>query len=184
MTAPSKVAIKGPRATSWSPYAVGVGIGMLSWFAFATADHGLGITTAFEYSAAMLDGLLSGERTANTYFRSHSPKIDWEWTLVLGVALGSFISSKLSGDRSTRRIPDLWERRFGSSVALRTVAAFAGGAVMMFGARLARGCTSGHGITGALQLAVSSWLFIVPAFAVAVVTALTLYGRAHTSGGE
>ena len=55
--------------------------------------------------------------------------------------------------------------------------AFAGGALMMFGARLARGCTSGHGITGALQLAVSSWIFVGLAFAVAAVTALTLYGR-------
>lgn len=31
---------------SWSPYAVGVGIGMLSWFAFASADHPIGVTTA------------------------------------------------------------------------------------------------------------------------------------------
>ena len=38
---------------SWSPYVVGAGIGMLSWFAFASADHPLGVTTAFENSAAM-----------------------------------------------------------------------------------------------------------------------------------
>ena len=38
---------------SWSPYAVGVGIGMLSWFSFASVDHPLGISTAFEQSAAL-----------------------------------------------------------------------------------------------------------------------------------
>lgn len=46
--------MRGLRAKSWSPYAVGIGI--LSWLAFATADHGLGITTAFEYSAGLLAG--------------------------------------------------------------------------------------------------------------------------------
>jgi uncharacterized membrane protein YedE/YeeE len=41
---------------------------------------------------------------------------------------------------------------------------------MMFGARLAQGCTSGHGISGSLQLAVSSWIFVVVFLAVAVGT--------------
>ena len=40
---------------SWPPYAVGVGIGLLSWFAFATADHPLGISTAFEDTAALTE---------------------------------------------------------------------------------------------------------------------------------
>ncbi len=48
---------------------------------------------------------------------------------------------------------------------------------MMFGARLAQGCTSGHGISGALQFAVSSWIFIVVAFGIATITTLFLYGR-------
>jgi uncharacterized membrane protein YedE/YeeE len=55
---------------------------------------------------------------------------------------------------------------------------------MMLGARLARGCTSGHGITGALQLAVSSWIFVVVAFAAACATALTLFGRPSIPGGR
>lgn len=167
--------MRGLRAKSWSPYAVGVGIGVLSWFAFATADHGLGITTAFEHSA----GLLAG---GGAYLAEHQPKIDWEWMLVLGVFIGSFASSKLSGDRQHATVPPTWRDRFGSSVGLRMAFAFAGGFVMMLGARLARGCTSGHGITGALQLAVSSWVFISLAFAAAVATALAMYGRAP--GGE
>lgn len=38
---------------SWSPYLVGTGIGTLSWFAFASADHPIGVTIAFEHTAAM-----------------------------------------------------------------------------------------------------------------------------------
>jgi uncharacterized membrane protein YedE/YeeE len=165
------------RAKSWSPYAVGVGIGVLSWFAFATADHGLGITTAFEYSA----GLIAGGRA---YLAEHQPEIGWEWMLVLGVFIGSFASSKLSGDRQHATVPMIWRNRFGDSVSLRMTFAFFGGFVMMLGARLARGCTSGHGITGTLQLAVSSWIFIALAFVAAIVTALAMYGRPRALGGE
>jgi uncharacterized membrane protein YedE/YeeE len=45
----------------------------------------------------------------------------------------------------------------------------------MYGARLAGGCTSGHGISGSLQLAVSSWTFFLTMFASGVLTALVLF---------
>ena len=48
---------------------------------------------------------------------------------------------------------------------------------MMFGARMAGGCTSGHGISGTLQLAVSSWVFILLAFTVGTVAAFAMYGK-------
>ena len=70
-----------------------------------------------------------------------------------------------------------WERRFGPSRAKRLLAAFAGGVLTLYGARLAGGCTSGHGISGALQLAVSSWVFIILAFAVGAITAFVMYGK-------
>lgn len=168
---------------SWSPYAVGVGIGMLSWFAFASADHPLGITTAFEHSAALTAKAAvpaieqSNEYFAKTKATGKPPKIGWEWMLVVGVFLGAFASSKLSGDRTSVVVPPLWRWRFGESAPLRVAAAFFSGGLMMFGARLAQGCTSGHGISGTLQLAVSSWIFICVAFAVASITLFLLYGR-------
>lgn len=167
--------MKDTHSKSWSPYAVGVGLGVLSWLAFATADHGLGITTAFEHTAALIERGIAPASATDAYFAQEKPKIDWEWMLVVGVFLGSFLSSKLSGDRVTATMPALWRARFGGSVSKRLVAAFGAGALMMFGARLARGCTSGHGITGALQLAVSSWIFIGLAFAAAIATAFTLF---------
>jgi len=98
---------------------------------------------------------------------------------VLGVFLGAFLSATVSGDRTNQTVPELWRRRFGGGVAKRLAAAFLGGGLMMFGARLAQGCTSGHGISGALQLAVSSWVFVVVMFAVATAVALLIYGRAE-----
>lgn len=168
---------------SWSPYVVGAGIGLLSWFAFATADRPIGITTAFENTAALTEKAVAPQiEQTNSFFAERArekkpPKIEWEWMLVVGVFIGAWLSARLSGDRTHQRVPPLWEWRFGPSVAKRYAAAFFGGALMMFGARLAQGCTSGHGISGALQLAVSSWIFVVLLFAGGVATAFLLYGK-------
>jgi uncharacterized membrane protein YedE/YeeE len=171
------------RERRWSPYVVGVALGVTSWFAFATADHGLGITTAFEHLAALVERALFPAWLGD-YFTDNTPKIGWETMLVAGVFLGSLLSSTLGRDRAHPAVPMLWQQRFGSSAPVRWAVAFLGGTVMMFGARVAQGCTSGHGITGALQLAVSSWTFIVLAFAAAIATAFTMYGSARKAAGH
>ncbi|MHB1038276.1 MAG: YeeE/YedE thiosulfate transporter family protein [Pirellulales bacterium] len=168
---------------SWSPYVAGAGIGLLSWFAFASADRPIGVTTAFEYSAALMEKAVAPQVSrTNEYFAKREaegkpPKIDWEWMLVVGIFVGALISSTLSGDRTSAAVPRLWRWRFGDSAARRLAVVFVSGGLMMFGARLAQGCTSGHGISGTLQLAVSSWLFISVAFSVATATVWILYGK-------
>jgi uncharacterized protein len=167
----------------WSPYVVGAGIGVLSWFAFATADKHLAITLQYEYIAALtLKALIPGIEEMTNYYAARasqglSPQIGWYLMLLVGVFLGALMSASLSGDRSKITVPSLWRWRFGDSAALRLVCAFLGGALMVFGARIAGGCTSGHGISGDLQLAAQSWLFMPLAFAVAIATALLLFGR-------
>lgn len=166
------------RMKSWSPWMVGAGIGVLSWFAFATAGHPLGITTAFENTAALTEQAATPAMAASNPLlekkaaEGKSPKIDWEWMLVVGVFVGAWLSAKMGNDRTEQSVPPLWKWRFGPSAGKRFLAAFIGGAIMMFGARLAQGCTSGHGISGALQLAVSSWIFILLLFAGGVALAI------------
>src|SRR5690606_36330829 len=102
----------------------GAGIGILSWFDFLTADQPLGITTAFEHTAAVIEKYAAptlAER--NSYFEKESPKIGWEWMLVAGVFIGSLISSKASGDRNAPAVPPLWQQRFGTSKSKRYAAA-------------------------------------------------------------
>lgn len=173
---------------SWSPYLVGAAIGMLSWFTFAAANKPIGITTAFEHTAALAQKAADPQvEQTNEYFpakakEGRSPRIGFEWMLVLGVFLGAMLSSYFSGDRPRTTVPDLWHQRFGGGAAKRYIFAFLGGAVMMFGARLAQGCTSGHGISGTLQLALSSWAFIILAFLVGTATAFLMFakeGRRH-----
>lgn len=172
---------------SWSPYIVGAAIGVLSWFAFATADHPLGITTAFEHTAALTaKAAIPGFEQKNEYYAAkaregNAPKIGWEWMLVAGVFFGALASTAFSGDWNRVRVPPLWRASFSGRRAVRYTAAVVGGAVMMFGARLAQGCTSGHGISGGLQLAVSSWIFAAVFFPVAIVTAFFLFNREASS---
>ena len=160
---------------SWPAYTVGAGIGVLSWFAFATTDNHLAITLQYEHLAALV---IQNERYyAARFAEGLEPKIGWYLMLLIGVFLGSWLSSSLSGDRSRISVPPLWRWRFGDSVPKRFAAAFIGGAVMVLGARIAGGCTSGHGISGTLQLALQSWSFILLAFAVAIATAFLIFGR-------
>jgi uncharacterized membrane protein YedE/YeeE len=169
------------KLRSWSPYVVGVGIGVLSWFAFVTANQPLGVSTAFEHTSAFLIETAAPAATErNEYFQANAPKINWGWMLVVGVFLGALLSAWWSGDRTNSTVPALWESRFGSSAAKRLAAAFLGGALMLFGARLAGGCTSGHAISGGLQLAASSWLFTVTFFAVAIAASQLLYRQKIT----
>ena len=69
----------------------------------------------------------------------------------------------------------MWVARFGDSIALRAVVAFGGGVLMAVGARLAGGCTSGHGISGTLQLNVASWISVVCFFIGGITVAMLLF---------
>lgn len=167
----------------WSPYVVGAGIGMLSWLTFGWMDASLGTSTSLVHGAAVILDLVAPAQvtgpTPNAVIGAElakNPLIDWQFALVIGVAIGAWASSRLSGDTVTECVPSLWQWRFGGSKAVRYTAAFASGAVMAFGARMAGGCTSGHGISGGLQLAVSSWIFFLATFAAGVATALVLFG--------
>jgi uncharacterized protein len=168
---------------SWSPYVVGTGIGVLSWFAFATADKHLAITLQYEHLAALAGTfVLPDVERSNPYYAVReqmglAPKVGWYVMLAVGVFFGSWLSSRLSKHRSRTVVPPIWRWRFGDSAGKRLVFAFMGGVTMVFGARLAGGCTSGHGISGDLQLAVSSWVFMSLAFLIAVAAAFVLYGK-------
>jgi uncharacterized membrane protein YedE/YeeE len=166
------------RKARWSPYVVGTLIGVLSWATFLIVDKPLGVSTAFVQTVGLLENAVAPTHVAESaYFRKIPPKIGWEWMLVFGILLGAFASSMLSGDRPSQIVPLLWQRRFGSSVKNRFAWAFVGGALAMFGARMAGGCTSGHGISGGLQLAVSSWTFMASVFAAGIPMAFLLYRK-------
>ena len=170
----------GFLAARWNPYAVGAAIGVLSMLAFSLADKPLGVSTALAQCAgACAKPVLGAEAVAaNPYWAQKAPpKWDYSALFVVGLALGAFLSAVTSRTWKPEPVPAVWRARFGSSVMLRMAVAFVGGFVILFGARLADGCTSGHGISGSMQLAVSSWVFFLVLFASGVVTTALLFRR-------
>ena len=160
----------------WSPYAVGIGIGFLSWLAFLLSDRPLGCSTAFARSSGMIERAFRGSKAADRpYYQSFVPTIDWEWMLVLGVLIGSLASAALSGSFALSWVPPKWAADVGPSAALRWLIALAGGFCIGFGARWAGGCTSGHGISGTLQLTLSSWLAAICFFAGGILAAHLIF---------
>lgn len=162
--------------TEWSPYAVGIGIGLLSCVAFVLSDKPIGCSTAFARTSGMLEEIVRGRKVRDmAYYRQFVPEIDWEWMLVLGVFLGACASALLSGEFRLEWVPSLWAASFGSDPLPRLATAFCGGIILGFGARWAGGCTSGHGISGTLQLAVSGWLAVAAFFASGALTVYIKY---------
>jgi len=164
------------RLQQWSPYVVGVGIGILSWLSFVLSDHPLGCSTAFARTSGMIEKLLRGKKVEERpYYKQFSPTITWEWMLVLGIIIGAFISAKFSGQFQFNWVPTKWKATVSDAVFIRWAAALVGGIMMGFGARWAGGCTSGHGISGMLQLAVSSWLATICFFVGGIFTAMLMF---------
>ena len=167
----------------WPPHAVGIGIGLLSCLSFLLSDKPIGCSTAFARTSGMIERLFRGRAALDRpYYKQFAPEIDWEWMLVLGVILGAFLSAKLSGAFRAQWVPAAWAQAAGASPAVRWAAALLGGTIMGFGARWAGGCTSGHGISGTLQLAVSSWIAAACFFAGGIAAAHLLF-RVILGGG-
>ncbi|MDP3451949.1 MAG: YeeE/YedE thiosulfate transporter family protein [Bacteroidales bacterium] len=162
---------------SWSPYVVGIGIGILSWLSFLISGKPIATSTTFARAGGMIEQMIKGEKVAErAYYKKIKLQINWQWMLVLGVVIGSFLSAILSGDFKVGVwVPSLWVSAFGDSAFLRVIVAIAGGIILGFGARFAGGCTSGHGISGTLQLAVSSWISAIFFFIGGIITAHIIF---------
>ncbi|MFP4177103.1 MAG: YeeE/YedE thiosulfate transporter family protein [Planctomycetota bacterium] len=164
------------RAQFWSPYLVGGGIGVLSWLTFLLSDHPLGVSSAFAKTAGMVEKKLRGPVAAEKpYYQQTRPVVDWKWMLFIGLFLGALTAAWLSGSIRWVWVPGMWESTFGSSRIIRVAVAMAGGILVGFGARWGCGCTSGHGISGTLQLVISSWISVLCFFVGGMAVAFFLY---------
>lgn len=163
--------------TSWSPYAVGIGIGLLSWLSFFISGKPIATSTTFARTGGMIEEMITGDKARQRpYYKKIKLQINWQWMLVLGVVIGAFLSAIISGDFQVGVwVPSLWASTFGHNALLRVLVAVAGGAILGFGARFAGGCTSGHGISGTLQLAVSSWISAIFFFVGGIITAHIIF---------
>lgn len=160
----------------WSPYAVGVAIGVLSWLSFLILKTPLSCSTTFAKTSGMIERLFRGKKVEQKpYYQKVKLSIDWQWMFVLGIVLGALFAALLSKDFALKWVPPLWQSAFGNTPLLRVITAVIGGIFLGFGARWADGCTSGHGISGTLQLAVSSWISAIFFFVGGILVAHLLF---------
>jgi len=140
------------------PYLAGIGLGCVLIASFVLTGQGLGASGAFAEAASAAVPVTNP--WLDSYRADGPPQTAWIVWEVAGIVLGGGISAWLTGRFRFKvaRGPSL-------SVSPRLIAALIGGAVMGFGAVLARGCTSGQALSGGALLSTGSWIFMLAAFA-------------------
>lgn len=168
----------------WNPYFSGALLGILAIASVLATTmlmgktNYLGASTTFVRAAGLLERSVASDRVAqNEYFTKEKVRVDWQFMLVAGIMIGAFISSKTDRSFKLEGVPPVWNKRFGSSVSKRAIGAFVGGIVAMIGARMADGCPSGHGLSGMMQLSMSSLVALVLFFGAGMIAANLIYRR-------
>ena len=173
----------------------GVALGLAIFLAVLLVKP-IGVSTQFVILDGMVGNLFNpdlitqtadGFTSSNAYLAKSGGKyaanaanpLNYSFVFVLAMMLGAGISAWLRGgnDKDDNTIPALWRANFGDSVMKRNLAAFAGGFIVLYGARLAGGCTSGHMMSGLMQTSLSGYIFTLGAFAAAIPVALMMYKK-------
>ena len=166
----------------WNPYVAGALSGLVIVGSVWLAGKYAGASTTFVRSIGMIEEIFSPERVAQMeYFLKEKPIVDWQWMFVFGILIGSLVAALTSGSFKSQAVPDMWRATFGPSPLKRGMVAFGGGIIAMYGARLADGCPSGHGLSGSLQLAVSGYISLLCFFVGGVFMARLVYGKGGKS---
>ena len=150
----------------------GIGIAVLNTFVFQYADRPIGASTFFPYVADNIFGAVDNE-----YFKQIGKSGSWEVLFLAGGLISGIVISLLRKEFKIRMIHDNWEKYKGNNKGKRVLWAFIGGFILIFGARMAGGCTSGHIISGGMQLAVSSLVFACFVFAGLLLTGKYFYSK-------
>ncbi len=150
----------------------GTAIAVLNCIVFSTAvsDRPIGASTFFPYVADNIFGF-----THNAYFIQITKSGAWEVPFLFGGLLSGMVISLIRKEFKIKMIHSNWEKYKGNSFAIRSLWAFFGGFILIVGARMAGGCTSGHVISGGMQLAASSLMFAFFVFAGLLATGKFFY---------
>ncbi|MFH1915423.1 MAG: YeeE/YedE thiosulfate transporter family protein [Pseudomonadota bacterium] len=162
-----------------NPYVAGALAGLVLTLSVLVAGKFFGASTSFVRSAGLVEQIVAPAHVeGSSYFMKYlakNPGIDWQWMFVLGIFFGAFLASNATDSFRWTDLPDSWRDRFGPSRVKRFATAFLGGTLALFGARLADGCPSGHGLSGVAQLSVSGLVAMACFFAGGLITARMLY---------
>ncbi|GMH55238.1 hypothetical protein TL16_g01857 [Triparma laevis f. inornata] len=158
----------------WPPSIPGVILGSLQFLLIPFLGSCMGSATAFQSLVALpflltttptkREELKKSDSTWLSYLVKYTPdRLSTQWQLLYCgfCCVGAYISSTLS-------------ETYGTSPGLSPIECFLGGVLMLFGSRLAAGCTSWHGISGFPILLNTSWVAVPAMFGGGIVSAFIL----------
>jgi uncharacterized membrane protein YedE/YeeE len=165
---------KKEKATDYKWLVTGIGLALLNGYVFSkfAFSRPVGASTSYPYLADLITGT-----TNNDYFTSIQKPGHWELIFLGGALIAGLLNSLIKKDFRVTLIHSNWERYKGPSPLRRIVWAFTGGFILLLGARMAGGCTSGHILSGGMQLAASSLLFAVFVFTGLLITGKLFYKK-------
>ena len=149
-----------------NPYLAGTLLGLVLFGSFFVTGHGLGASGGINRITTAAVDLVAPDHVDNNFYLSAmaggstNPFDHWVFWLIIGSALGGVSSGLVS-----RRVSVEVRRGPRLSARTRLLFAFGGGALVGFGGRLARGCTSGQALSGGSVLSAGSWAFMFAVFA-------------------
>jgi uncharacterized protein len=150
----------------------GIGLAVMNAVVFLSVltNRIIGASTAYPYVADLISG-----KTNNNYFSKIQGPGQWEVLFLTGAFISGIVISLLRKEFKITLIHSNWEKYKGKSVSKRLIWSFIGGFILIFGARMAGGCTSGHILSGGMQLSLSSLVFAVFVFAGLLITGKYFY---------
>jgi len=149
-----------------NPYLAGTILGVVLFLAFLITGSGLGASGGLNRLLVSVQNTVNPEHIDQVAYLlkmaggNSNPLDSWIVFLTVGTIFGGFISGLIN-----RRVKIETNKGPQISNVTRWIMAFIGGALMGYGARLARGCTSGQGLSGGAALSVGSWAFMFAVFA-------------------
>ena len=157
-------------AKSWSPIASGCIVGLLQLPMLLLTHRPIGASSTYVTLASNITYTLFPKAVSN-----NKPLLDakdgiqnwWQPIYLLGAVCGAATSAALSGTWN-------WYASVHSTAIVTYLLCGLGGVLLVFGARLGGGCTSGHGISGVSQLSIRSMTMVVGMFAGGIASALAL----------
>jgi len=148
-----------------NPYLAGTMLGIVLLMAMFLAGRGLGASGGIKYCVVSIVGAVDRSHAQesiyyNKYFEDgKKPLKNWLTIEILGVVAGGFLSGAVSN-----RLKFKIEKSPKISNYRRLIFAFLGGVFFVYGAQLARGCTSGAALSGMAVLSVAGFITMMAIF--------------------
>lgn len=152
----------------------GIALAVLNVIVFSSfvANRPIGASTTFPYLGDLIANL-----TSNDYFNKIKIPGNWEMIFLLGAFISGLLLSLIKNNFKITLLHENWIKYKGLSSQKRIIWSFIGGFILIIGARMAGGCTSGHILSGGMQLAFSSLTFAIFVFIGLLLTGKLFYQK-------